>query len=206
MPRAFIEADYLLETPGDVRRVAEFMAGEQSSGTFVAVPGETPELKARVAARVVGLELLDATDAPALPSARTNMDGKLFRRALVTLAWPLDTLGPSLPNLLATVAGNLFELGPVTGLKLLDIRLPEEFAAAYRGPQFGIEGTRRMASVEGRPLIGTIIKPSGGLGPQGPLRRPLAALAVGQPYAGHVPGNGGMRGVQGRWFGSAGLA
>ena len=166
MPRAFIEADYLLETPGDVRRVAEFMAGEQSSGTFVAVPGETPELKARVAARVVGLELLDETDAPALPSARTSMDGKLFRRALVTLAWPLDTLGPSLPNLLATVAGNLFELGPVTGLKLLDIRLPEEFAAAYRGPQFGIEGTRRMASVEGRPLIGTIIKPSVGLGPQ----------------------------------------
>ncbi len=166
MARAFIEADYLLETPGDVRRVAEFMAGEQSSGTFVAVPGETPELKARVAARVVGLELLAETDAPALPSARLKTDDKLFRRALVTLAWPLDTLGPSLPNLLATVAGNLFELGPVTGLKLLDIRLPEEFAAAYRGPQFGIEGTRRMAGVEGRPLIGTIIKPSVGLGPQ----------------------------------------
>ena len=166
MARAFIEADYLLETPDDIRRVAEFMAGEQSSGTFVAVPGETPELKARVAARVVGLEQIGETDAPALPSARMTADGKTFRRALVTLAWPLDTLGPSLPNLLATVAGNLFELGPVTGLKLLDIRLPEEFAAAYRGPQFGVEGTRRLAGVENRPLIGTIIKPSVGLGPR----------------------------------------
>jgi hypothetical protein len=29
------------------------MAGEQSSGTFLPVPGETPELKARSAARVV---------------------------------------------------------------------------------------------------------------------------------------------------------
>ncbi|MFT4096699.1 MAG: ribulose-bisphosphate carboxylase large subunit family protein [Rhodoblastus sp.] len=166
MPRAFIEADYLLETPGDARRVAEFMAGEQSSGTFVAVPGETPELKERVAARVVALQPLDDADAPALPSARLKADGKRFRRALATLSWPLDTLGPSLPNLLATVAGNLFELGPVTGLKLLDIRLPEEFATAYRGPQFGVGGTRRLAGVEGRPFIGTIVKPSVGLGPE----------------------------------------
>ncbi|MCB1541886.1 MAG: ribulose-bisphosphate carboxylase large subunit family protein [Rhodoblastus sp.] len=167
MPGAFIEADYLLETPGDVRRVAEFMAGEQSSGTFVAVPGETPELKARVAARVVGLEQLGETDAPSLPSARVAAkEGGSYRRALVTLSWPLDTLGPSLPNLLATVAGNLFELGPVTGLRLLDIRLPEAFAGAYAGPRFGVEGTRRLAGVTSRPLIGTIIKPSVGLGPQ----------------------------------------
>jgi ribulose-bisphosphate carboxylase large chain len=64
------------------------------------------------------------------------------------------------------VAGNLFELKPVTGLRLLDIRLPHEFGTAYPGPRFGIAGTRRLAGVEGRPLIGTIIKPSVGLGPE----------------------------------------
>ena len=162
-----IEADYLLETPGDVRRVAEFMAGEQSSGTFVAVPGETPELKARVAAQVTRLDILESVAAPSLPSARlkTAPDAR-YTRALVTLSWPLDTLGPSLPNLLATVAGNLFELKPITGLRLLDIRLPQEFARAYPGPRFGVEGTRRLAGVHGRPIIGTIIKPSVGLGPQ----------------------------------------
>ena len=168
MSTSRIEADYLLETPGDVRRVAEFMAGEQSSGTFVAIPGETEELKARVAAQVTRLDLLDeSADAPSLPSARTSApgDGK-YRRARITLSWPLATLGPSLPNLLATVAGNLFELKPVTGLRLLDIRLPDEFAAAYPGPRFGIEGTRRLADVHGRPIIGTIIKPSVGLRPQ----------------------------------------
>jgi len=163
-----IEADYLLETPGDPRQVAEFMAGEQSSGTFVAIPGETPELKARVAARVTRLDLLDdVASAPSLPSAGLKVIAETkFRRALVTLSWPLDTLGPSLPNLLATVAGNLFELKPVTGLRLVDIRLPPEFADAYLGPAFGIAGTRRLSGVEGRPLIGTIIKPSVGLGPR----------------------------------------
>ncbi|MDE2361416.1 MAG: ribulose-bisphosphate carboxylase large subunit family protein [Hyphomicrobiales bacterium] len=168
MASARIEADYLLETPNDVRRVADFMAGEQSSGTFVAIPGETPELKARVAAQVTRLDVLDDAPAgPSLPSAGLDVKpGARFHRASLTLSWPLDTLGPSLPNLLATVAGNLFELKSVTGLKLLDIRLPHEFSTAYAGPRFGVEGTRRLAGVERRPLIGTIIKPSVGLGPQ----------------------------------------
>ena len=48
-----IEADYFIETAYDVRKAVEAMAGEQSSGTFLPVPGETPELKARSAARVV---------------------------------------------------------------------------------------------------------------------------------------------------------
>jgi ribulose-bisphosphate carboxylase large chain len=51
-------------------------------------------------------------------------------------------------------------------LRLLDIRLPSEFAEAYPGPRFGVAGTRRLSGVEGRPLIGTIIKPSVGLGPE----------------------------------------
>src|SRR5215475_7974039 len=133
MPTSRIEADYLLETPDDPSRVAELMAGEQSSGTFVPIPGETPELKERAAARVTRIEVLeDAATSPSLPSARIRVgDGTRFRRARVTLSWPLDTLGPSLPNLLATLAGNLFELKPVTGLRLLDIRLPHEFGAAY---------------------------------------------------------------------------
>ncbi|GLI25690.1 ribulose-bisphosphate carboxylase large chain [Xanthobacter flavus] len=157
-----IEADYLLETPIDPRIAAEIIAGEQSSGTFVPVPGETPELKARSAARVIRLDILDEDAAgPALPGASPAADGR-FRRALVTLSWPLETLGPSLPNLVATVAGNLFELKAVSGLRLLDIRMPSAFAAAYRGPQFGIAGTRRLAGVDKRAMIGTIVKPSVG--------------------------------------------
>jgi ribulose-bisphosphate carboxylase large chain len=159
-----IEADYLLETPIDPRRAAEIIAGEQSSGTFVAVPGETPELKERSAARVTALEILDeAVPRRSLPSARGEWDGKRITCARMTLSWPLATLGPSLPNLVATVAGNLFELAAVSGLKLLDIRMPPAFANAYPGPRFGIAGTRRLTGVEGRPLIGTIIKPSVGL-------------------------------------------
>ena len=158
-----IEADYLIETPVDPAAAAEAMAGEQSSGTFVAVPGETPELRQRSAARVEALKVLDSIAAPSLPGGAT---GGRYTRAEVTLSWPLGNIGPDLPNLMATVAGNLFELRQFSGLRLLDIRLPDAFAQAYSGPKFGIEGTRRLSGVATGPLIGTIVKPSVGFGPE----------------------------------------
>ena len=166
VPPIRLEADYLVETASDPRRAVEVMAGEQSSGTFVPVPGETPELKARSAARIERLELLDeAVPGPSLPTTG-KVDPAKLRRARATLSWPMDNLGPSLPNMLATVGGNLFELGQFTGLRVEDIRLPQGFADRYGGPRFGIEGTRRLSGVERRPLIGTIIKPSVGFGPE----------------------------------------
>lgn len=166
MSVARIEADYFIETAYDPRQAVEAMAGEQSSGTFVPVPGETPELKARAAARVEKLEILGAAAAPSLPGAGAPSAGAERMTALATLSWPLDNIGPSLPNLMATVAGNLFELKQFSGLRILDLRLPDAFAVAYPGPKFSVEGTRRLTGIEKRPLIGTIVKPSVGLTPQ----------------------------------------
>ena len=158
-----IEADYLIETAIDPMQAAEIMAGEQSSGTFRPVPAETPELKLRAAARIEQLEALEPVTTPTLPGAMQPKDKQIWHRALVTLSWPLDNIGPSLPNLITTIAGNLFELQPLSGIRLLDLRLPTAFAERYAGPKFGMQGTRAFAGVPERPLIGTIIKPSVGL-------------------------------------------
>jgi ribulose-bisphosphate carboxylase large chain len=83
----------------------------------------------------------------------------------VSLSWPLHNIGPSLPNLLATIAGNLWELKAFSGMRLLDVKLPAAFLQSYKGPQFGVAGTRALTGVYNRPLIGTIIKPSVGLSP-----------------------------------------
>ncbi len=157
-----IHASYWLETGDDPRRAAEVIAGEQSSGTFLTLAAETPELKARAGARVETLEVIDSSDQPSLPG---GMPSKCYTRCKLELSWPLDNLGPSLPNLIATIAGNLFELRQVSGLRITDLRLPAAFAAAYAGPAFGISGTRALAGVPAGPLIGTIIKPSVGLNP-----------------------------------------
>jgi ribulose-bisphosphate carboxylase large chain len=155
-----ITATYWLETGDDPRRAAEVIAGEQSSGTFVALAAETPELKARAGARVERLDVIDTSVAPSLP---TPVASTRYTRCMLTLSWPIENLGPCLPTLMATVAGNLYELRAVTGLRLLDLQLPPSFAAAYPGPAFGIAGTRKATGVARGPIIGTIIKPSVGL-------------------------------------------
>lgn len=162
-----ITATYLIETAHPLAQAVDLMAGEQSAGTFTPVPGETPELLARHGARVERITELDAADTPSLPGAKPLKSGATprYQRAEVVLSFPLENTGASVTTLLSTVAGNLYELGPFSGLRLTDIDVPPAFADAYPGPQFSIDGTRTLAGVHGRPLIGTIIKPSVGLSP-----------------------------------------
>jgi ribulose-bisphosphate carboxylase large chain len=163
-----IRATYLVETPHSLEYAAEAIAGEQSSGTFVAVPGETDELKARHRARVVAIEPRETREQPSLPGSRLprgHAGPVRYRQGIVTIAFPLENVGANLPTLGATITGNLFELGELSGLKLLDVDLPPAFASRYPGPQFGVKGTRRLAGVHDRPIIGTIVKPSVGLAP-----------------------------------------
>ena len=154
------EADYLIETPIKLEKAVAVMAGEQSTGTFIKIPGETMALHERSGAQIEDISVLTIETKPSLPGSIT---GTAYHRAKVTLSWPLENIGTDLVNLTATIAGNLFELQEFSGLRILDIRLPAEFLSAYYGPKFGITGTRKMAGVEEGAIIGTIIKPSIGL-------------------------------------------
>jgi ribulose-bisphosphate carboxylase large chain len=83
----------------------------------------------------------------------------------VVISFPALNVGSSLSQLMTTVAGNLFELAPLSGLRLVDLTIPQSFVENYPGPQFGVAGTRQLTGVYDRPLFGTIIKPSVGLSP-----------------------------------------
>ena len=160
-------ARYFVESSVPMEKAAETIAGEQSSGTFMSLPGETDELKHRARARVTRIDSLPPALEPSLRSAfvERRPHNSVFSRAEVEIAFPIDNVGANISSVLATVAGNLFELGEVTGLRLLDIDMPASYAARFPGPKFGLKGTRDLAGVHGRPLIGTIIKPSIGLSP-----------------------------------------
>lgn len=156
-----VTATYYIETPHAPEQAAQVLAGEQSSGTFVAVPGETEELTQRFAARVENVEWLETVDQPAIPGA-TSKEGK-YHRAIVKISWSIENFGYNLPVLISTLQGNLYEITQFTGLKLIDIELPGSFGNHFDGPAFGITGCRKLTNVYERPLIGTIIKPSIGL-------------------------------------------
>lgn len=178
-----VTATYLIETPHSLEHAAAVLAGEQSSGTFVAVPGETIELKEKYGARVLRIDELDSSAHPALPGSKAPKSAgaaPLYRRGRIVVSFPLHNIGPSLPTLLSTVAGNLYELQELSGVRLEDVELPDAFATRYPGPAFGVAGTRRVANVEGRALVGTIIKPSIGLAIDAlrPLVRDLAMAGL----------------------------
>ncbi len=164
-----ILATYHIETPFPLEHAAETLAGEQSTGTFLRIPGETDELREQFRAKVVKITPLDSSTTPGLPGVRIPKGAPvplLFNRAELQIAFPLASVGTSLSTVTATVTGNLFELSEFSGLRLLDLELPLAFANKYPGPQFGIPGTRKLSNVYDRPLVGTIIKPSVGLSPE----------------------------------------
>ncbi|MDX8533715.1 3-oxo-isoapionate-4-phosphate decarboxylase OiaX [Mesorhizobium sp. VK25A] len=156
-----ITLTYRIETSGSIEGLAAKIASDQSTGTFVALPGETEELKARVAARVLAIRHLPDAAQPSIPEAGSGP----FKRADVDIAFPFDAIGTDLAALMTIAIGGTYSIRGLSGLRVVDMKLPEEFRGAHPGPQFGVAGSRRLAGVEGRPIIGTIVKPALGLRP-----------------------------------------
>jgi ribulose-bisphosphate carboxylase large chain len=69
----------------------------------------------------------------------------------------------SVSNILSSIAGNVFGMKCVKGLRLEDIKFPRKLLKSFPGPRFGIDGYRRILKVKNRPLVGTIVKPKLGL-------------------------------------------
>jgi ribulose-bisphosphate carboxylase large chain len=88
-----------------------------------------------------------------------SIEGKV-----VKIAYPIELFEPSnMPNILSSVAGNVFGLKVLKNLRLLDIEMSKALLSSFNGPMFGIAGIRRLLKVPERPLVGTIIKPKLGL-------------------------------------------
>jgi ribulose-bisphosphate carboxylase large chain len=82
----------------------------------------------------------------------------------VKIAYPVELFEQgNMPNILSSVAGNVFGLKALKNLRLTDIELPAELLKGFKGPKFGIKGIRNLLKVPERPLVGTIIKPKLGL-------------------------------------------
>jgi len=82
----------------------------------------------------------------------------------VKIAYPQELFEEgSVPNILSSIAGNVFGMKCVKGLRLEDVKLPKKLLKSFPGPRFGIEGYRRIMKIRKRPLVGTIVKPKLGL-------------------------------------------
>jgi len=82
----------------------------------------------------------------------------------ISVAYPIELFEPgNMPNILSSVAGNVFGLRALKSLRLNNIHFPPELVKSFKGPKYGVNGIRQLLNVKDRPLIGTIIKPKLGL-------------------------------------------
>ncbi len=123
-----------------VREAANSVASESSVGTWTEVKTDGTELQ--------------------------RMAAKVFEIAgnRVKVAYPPQLFEPgNMPQVLSSVAGNVFGMKSLDNLRLLDVDFPKALVKSFPGPKFGIDGIREITKVSGRPLVGTIIKPKLGL-------------------------------------------
>ncbi len=155
----YLLASYALELPADVdpwTRISRFAVG-QTTGTWVEVPGLTPELRERHEGRVVQVLPMPPADTP------IHADGGPVGY-LATIAFPTINFGASLPQLLNALIGN--DASTSLEAKLVDLQLPGELERAFGGPRFGVAGLRELTGVADRPLLLNMLKPCTGLPPQ----------------------------------------
>jgi ribulose-bisphosphate carboxylase large chain len=108
------------------------------------------------------------TDVKTAEKALSGLAPHIFqldeRRNIVKIAYPLGLFEEdNIPQIMSSVAGNIFGMKAVENLRLLDIHFPEKTVKKFKGPRFGIPGIRKLLRVQKRPLVGTIIKPKLGL-------------------------------------------
>lgn len=122
-----------------LKTAAENIALESSIGTWTAVPEKKYML--HLAAKIF------------------HIDGNL-----VKIAYPSELFeGGNAPNILSSIAGNIFGMKAVKNLRLDDVSFPKSILKSFPGPKFGIKGIREILRVKDRPFIGTIVKPKLGL-------------------------------------------
>jgi ribulose-bisphosphate carboxylase large chain len=132
---------FFVEPEGiSLNEAAGGVAAESSIGTWTELTTEEPYVE-RLAARVFSVE-----------------------GNAVKIAYPVGLFeGGNMPNILSSVAGNVFGLKALKNLRLNDVEFPAELLQSFKGPRFGVEGVRKLLRVSERPLVGTIIKPKLGL-------------------------------------------
>jgi ribulose-bisphosphate carboxylase large chain len=87
-----------------------------------------------------------------------------IKGSMVKVAYPVQLFEPgNMPQIISSIAGNVFGMKAVRSLRLEDIRWPRELIQSFRGPLLGIDGVRTIFKGVERPLTATVPKPKLGM-------------------------------------------
>ncbi|MFW0837834.1 MAG: type III ribulose-bisphosphate carboxylase [Candidatus Komeilibacteria bacterium] len=143
-PEKHIIAKFYFDAPSlSWREAVHAIAGESSIGTWTKIARLSKAQYKKLAPKIIGEDR---------------------RKHMVKIAYPLALFEEgNIPQLLSSIAGNIFSMKVVEHLRLEDIEFPKSYIKSMPGPRFGIDGLRRLLNIQGRPLVGSIVKPKVGL-------------------------------------------
>jgi len=170
----YIIATYYAAVPRDwpIDRISMAVAVEQSTGTWIRVPGETPDLRRRHIAKVISIN--------EVPDFEYEVPAELkLRRYIVQIAYPYENFMNEISMLLTTIVGNISMAGR---LKLIDVKFPKSYLEIFKGPKFGVQGIREYLKIPKRPLLNNMIKPCTGYPPELGAKLAYEALAGGADF------------------------
>ncbi len=125
-----------------LEKAANTVALESSTGTWTKVAGGELDYVEKLRAKVFSIK----------------------KNGRIKIAYPEGLFEKdNVPNILSSIAGNIFGMKAVKTIRLEDVSFPKSILKSFKGPKYGIEGIRKMMKVKKRPLVGTIIKPKLGL-------------------------------------------
>ena len=134
---------------------------EQTTGSWVDVPAETDEMRAKYASKIIGVYEVPNYENQTNVNLDVAPDGLRFY--VIRIGYPVDNIENNIPLLIGSICGNIMSM---PYLKLLDIDFPKKFTDAFQGPKFGIDGIRKILNVYDRPLLNNMIKPCTGYTPE----------------------------------------
>jgi 2,3-diketo-5-methylthiopentyl-1-phosphate enolase len=136
-----------------LQKAGNFVVG-QTVGTWIAVPGISPEMVDKYQGQVLDIE-----------SAGLSPNGE--QQFLLRAAFPMDNFGGSFAMLLTSLVGNDVSTALKTRLVHVEFSHITNVSAIWRGPQKTYADIKNLARVsEDRPLVLNMIKPCLGFSPE----------------------------------------
>ena len=161
-PRDDLVCEFYLEpSPGHtLKDAAEAVAEESSTGTWTEVSTTKPMVE-RIHAKVFEI-----------------------KHNRIWVAYPRELFeAGNIPQLMSSVAGNIFGMKAIKRLRLEDMRFPRKIVRAYKGPQLGLREIRKITRINRRPIVGTIYKPKLGLSPRQQAELAYRVYSSGMDYS-----------------------
>jgi 2,3-diketo-5-methylthiopentyl-1-phosphate enolase len=132
-------------------QLIESIAIEGSTGSWQRVAEESDEVREMLSGKLVGYYEIPTCE-------------EYRKSAVIQLAFPINAWHDNVPMMLLSIAGNCFAYSQK--IRLLDVVFPENMVKNFKGPKFGVEGTRELLGIPQRPLSLHIIKPKMGMTPK----------------------------------------